>query len=106
MYQSSKLPTVFWWLRKLFLVFTYIFQLFVLSQTSVAAVWFGPVQYLNFRNLELDFGFGSANFLNLGLDPRFRFNEVQFGFRLGSDRFEPNLLLIPQIPMLKKARTL
>jgi hypothetical protein len=37
----------------------------------------------------LDLGFGSAKLLNLGLDLRFRFSEVRFRFRGGSDGFEP-----------------
>jgi hypothetical protein len=59
---------------------------------SVAAVRFGPVQHPIFPNLRLDLGFGSAKFVNLGLDLRFRFGEVRFRFRGGSDGFEPTFL--------------
>jgi hypothetical protein len=57
--------------------------------TSVAAVRFGPVQRPIFLNPGLDLGFGSVKLLNLGLDLRFRFGEVRFRFRGGSDGFEP-----------------
>jgi hypothetical protein len=57
--------------------------------TSVAAVRFGPVHCLIFLNPRLDLGFGLAKLLNLGLDLRFRFNEVRSRFRGGSDGFEP-----------------
>jgi hypothetical protein len=56
---------------------------------SVAAVRFGPVQRPIFPNPGLDLGFGSAKLSNLGLDLRFKFSEVRFRFRGGSDRFEP-----------------
>jgi hypothetical protein len=59
---------------------------------SVAAVQFGPVQHPIFPNLGLDLGFGSAKFLNLGLNLRFRFGKVQFRFRGSLDGFKPIFL--------------
>jgi hypothetical protein len=68
---------------------------------GVAALWFGSVQHPIFPNLRLALGFGSAEFLNLGLNLRFRFGEVRFRFRGSLNRFEPIFLSHSPNPLKK-----
>jgi hypothetical protein len=67
---------------------------------SVAAVQFGPIQHLDFLNLELDFGFGSGNLLNFGLDPgsdpvRTCFFFPCTGYTQNSFQVLPSFIIIP-----------
>ena len=56
---------------------------------SDGKVWFSSVQSLLCLNPKLDHQFSSGIFLNLELNPRFRFKMVQFGFGKGLNA-EPN----------------
>ena len=57
---------------------------------SDGKVWFSLVQGLLCLNPELDHWFSSGIFLNLELNPWFRFKTVQFRFREGPNT-EPNV---------------